>query len=201
MVVGNNVGEVKEHVLASLERQGGSKDDRSLYYCPEYEKVEPVEKDDLHRGFDAESIVSTYSNTENHPGKIVEPKQRRKGRKGGDDPLAPRAGDIRLSAKGLPMCVVHEAAAGEESEDEQYGDGDCVYDEGDEEPENLGKKRPKKETAEEKRARKAAVKAARAEARQRKKQLKTAFKKEEHGQSQRLSSAHGAMQGRTVLPM
>ena len=36
---------------------------------------------------------------------------------------------------------------------------------------------------------------------QRKKQLKRAFKKEEHGQSQRLTSAYGAHKGRTVLKL
>lgn len=142
-------------------------------------------------GFDAETIVSTFTNTENHP-KVL------------DDDQAPV---IRLSRKtGIPIVrrqrkrrdgaggdidTVDEseegaggAGAGSDEEDYEDDDGRGSHASGvRHSPIALpGEARNKKETAEEKRARKAAVKAARREARAAKKSLKSAFKEEERRQ-------------------
>merc|ERR1712093_772001 len=97
--------------------------------------------------WDCETILTTYSNLENHP-KLVGPVQR-----------------IRLDPKtGMPLGTVlpfaKEAAIPEETDDYDY----------DQESVNLGAKRDKKESAAEKKARKDAVKADKAAARQRKKE-------------------------------
>jgi len=97
--------------------------------------------------WDCETILTTYSNLENHP-KLVGPVQR-----------------IRLDPKtGMPLGTVlpfaKEAAIPEETDD---------YD-SDQASVNLGAKRDKKESAAEKKARKDAVKADKAAARQRKKE-------------------------------
>lgn len=113
--------------------------------------------------WDAATILTTYTNTENHPSIIRAP------RKG-------KINKIKLSKKGIPLGVLGDGAgrkAGEEEEDDE---------EEWEEPVNVGKARPKKETREEKAARKRAVKQARREARQAKKAMKMAFKKESNKQ-------------------
>lgn len=149
--------------------------------------------------WDCESIVSTYSNTENHPVMIKRPS---------------KAKTIKLSGKtGIPIgyfptrdkdkqpATVPE---GEEEEEEEGGgegkeDGKKAKkggaaeaeeeeeDEGDEEEEanaNLGAARNKKETKQEKQARKKEVKAARREARGRKKDLKLQYSAELNRQLQ-----------------
>merc|ERR1711998_21809 len=98
--------------------------------------------------WDCETILTTYSNLENHP-RLVGPVQR-----------------IRLGPKsGLPIGTVLPFAKEAIVEDEEY-----------QERANMGIKRDKAETPEEKRARKAAVKAEKAAARQRKKESLTEFK-------------------------
>lgn len=101
--------------------------------------------------WDAQSILSTYSNLENHPSLIKAPRKDKK--------------KIALSKKsGIPLGVLNE-----EEEDEDWDEEDY------EEVENLGKKRNKKEDKAAKKARKAAVKAARKANRARKKGLKTMY--------------------------
>eukprot|EP01102_Stenamoeba_stenopodia_P010437 TRINITY_DN3146_c0_g2_i1.p1 TRINITY_DN3146_c0_g2~~TRINITY_DN3146_c0_g2_i1.p1 ORF type:complete len:549 (-),score=224.79 TRINITY_DN3146_c0_g2_i1:113-1759(-) len=101
---------------------------------------------------DCESVLSTYTNTENHPKLLEEPKASKK---------------IRISAKtGMPIGVLptRKKAVPEPPVEPKK--------------ENLGKARTK-ETLEEKKARKKAIKAERKENRERKKQLKSKFQKEE----------------------
>ena len=153
--------------------------------------------------WDCETIVSTYSNLENHPSVIDEPhggssagrgKGRGPSRKGDGDPSL-----IRLSeTNGLPVDYVRSrrakgrggsmltaanlAAIGEANEgDDDVGEtGACDdsddVDVGEEWRSNI---RRKGETPEEKKARKAAVKAGRRDARAAKKGLKTTFKQEQ----------------------
>lgn len=119
---------------------------------PEYLIEKPKEK------WDCESIISTYSNLENHPTLIrEEPKKKKK--------------TIQLSKKtGIPIGVLPT----KEKEEE---DDDLIS-------ENLGKKRNKNETKEEKRLRKKMIKMENRMKRQLKKETKKAFKKEEVKQQQ-----------------
>ena len=104
--------------------------------------------------WDAETIISTYSNTENHPGSIAtgrrisaRDRKRRAAQEAAKaekeahrvvfgsaleklDPLDPRSGDIVLNNKGLPMLPeANEEAilAAQQEEDEEGSQGD--YDE------------------------------------------------------------------------
>lgn len=108
--------------------------------------------------WDCETILTTYSNLENHP-RLVGPVQR-----------------IRLDPKsGLPIGTVlpfAKEAIVEDTEEAEQDEEDEEY----QERANMGIKRDKAETPEEKRARKAAVKAEKAAARQRKKESLTEFK-------------------------
>lgn len=112
--------------------------------------------------WDCESILTTTTNTENHPTIIKVP---RKGQK-----------QIRLTAKhGLPAdylqkreVAIPEGKEGEEEDEEEE----------EEEPANLGERRDKEESKAEKKARKEAIKAARREARQSKKSLKSQYSHE-----------------------
>lgn len=120
---------------------------------PEYLIEKPKEK------WDCESIISTYSNLENHPTLIrEEPKKKKK--------------TIQLSKKtGIPIGVLPTKEKEEEEDDDLIS-------------ENLGKKRNKNETKEEKRLRKKMIKMENRMKRQLKKETKKAFKKEEVKQQQ-----------------
>jgi len=110
--------------------------------------------------WDCESIISTYSNLENHPAIIVEPKKLKSKK------------IIKLHEKtGIPLGILPSkkdivTLKKEKSEKEE---------EEEEEPVNFGEARSKEETKLDKKARKAAVKALRKQNRQRKKQLKKVF--------------------------
>ncbi|KAK8797137.1 hypothetical protein WA158_004347 [Blastocystis sp. Blastoise] len=116
---------------------------------------EPKENDD----FDAESICSTYSNTENHP-HIIKIKRKPK--------------IIKLSKKtGLPIREKEEEISEDDmKEEEEEEENEVVL------PDVITK-RDKSETKEEKKARKAAAKEAQRIKRQQKKELKNKFKEEE----------------------
>jgi len=114
--------------------------------------------------WDVETIVSTYSNLENHP-KLLDDDLRR----------------IKLSKKtGLALGVLPEKKtkkqlqALEEEEEEEEWDEEGVV--------NLGTKRDKKETPAEKKARKQAIKEEKANRRADKKGLRTEYKQEEDRQ-------------------
>jgi protein LTV1 len=146
--------------------------------------------------WDAESIRSTYSNTENIPAVIRDVNRANLKKK-----------QILLSKKtGIPLGVLpdrrnkNEVASSSSKSDihaidaiDEAGEHNAVDaepgkdddddveedEEEDEEVTNRGERRNKKETAEEKKARKAAVKAAKRLGRQKKKNLKVLFKTEE----------------------
>jgi len=111
--------------------------------------------------WDVESIISTYSNTENHPGLISEPKRTKK--------------IIKISEKtGIPLGVLEKPKNKKNKKEDEEEDAEDD-DEEDQEGSNLGAPREKEETKAEKKARKAATKALRKQNLQRKKQLKKVF--------------------------
>lgn len=154
--------------------------------------------------WDCETIVSTYSNLENHPSLIDEPHgvghgKRRGKRNGGStthEANGVGASLIRLSdSNGLPVDYVQSkrgkarggsnlTAANLAAIGEVDGEGEAGYDDEFSEDESIEDEwrsniRRKGETPEEKKLRKAAVKAGRRDARAAKKGLKTTFKQEE----------------------
>ncbi|KAI8095765.1 Low temperature viability protein-domain-containing protein [Thamnidium elegans] len=138
--------------------------------------------------WDCQSIVSTYSNLENHPALINDkgPSKR-----------------IRIDPKtGMPILVEVERKKRaskknrseeqeEEEEEEEESDG--------EQAENKGAPRTKEETKEEKKARKQAVKEAKKNRREEKKTTKSAFKDEEIRQKRILQQVRQA-RGATHIP-
>jgi len=164
---------------------------------PEYEKVAIEEK------WDVETIVSTYSNLDNHPGLIrsdgYKPRSSASSRGVPAAPLDASTAarpQIKLSRKqGLPVDYLPWKSTSADSkmgaiEEGGSARGDEEMPEGEEEEEELAPlpaaascavvdlQRHKGETAEEKKARKAAVKEARREARVSKKANKVAVKEE-----------------------
>ncbi|KAF9106613.1 hypothetical protein BGX27_009098 [Mortierella sp. AM989] len=135
----------------------------------------------LRDGWDVQTILSTYSNLDNHPGMIKEQNRRR-------IHIDPKTGmpvvTEKLSKKALQRRKeIEEAEAavaasenGNNSGDE--GDSDEEDSGEDEEAENLGVKRNKTETKEEKKARKEAIKAEKRNRRETKKATKAAFANE-----------------------
>jgi protein LTV1 len=142
----------------------------------QYEMVE-VDDNEEQKKWDCETIISTYSNLENHPRLITEPITL-KGLK--------RKKKIELSQKsGIPLGILEKKKkqVEEDSEDEEEDD--------DEEVDDRGKSRNKQESKEEKKLRKAQVKKAKQEKRQQKKALKQAFKEEEKDQSKLMLQQRG----------
>lgn len=160
-----------------IEDQERREAERAARPRAETERVEIVERDE----WDCETIVSTYSNLENHPGLLKAPPSRRKKK-----PVAPPpepipednegpATQIRLAANGFPVDYMPrrekaERGAEGDSDDEGEDDDELVDDEW---RSNITRRG---ETAEEKKARKAAVKEGRRAARAAKKSAKTTFK-------------------------
>jgi len=117
----------------------------------ELELVEVVRN--IEDRWDCESILSTYSNLDNHPGLIVEPSSKPQ--------------KIRLSNKtGMPLGVLPTKPSKKEVAEEE------------ERQENLGKARGE-ETPEQKKERKRQIKEMKKIQRENKKAYKTAFKQEE----------------------
>jgi len=113
--------------------------------------------------WDCESIISTYSNTENHPKLIIEKK-------------------VKLSAKtGIPLGVLEDKNKSKENDDN---------DNEQELSENMGAARPKDETPEEKKERKKFNKMYKKMMREQKKSLKNAFKSEEQRQGKIMAQPH-----------
>ncbi|KAF9933798.1 hypothetical protein FBU30_004396 [Linnemannia zychae] len=132
----------------------------------------------LRDNWDVQTILSTYSNLENHPGMIKEQPRRR-------IHIDPKTGmpvvTEKLSKKALQRQAEAEAAAKAENGDEEGSDNESS---GEEfvEAENLGAKRNKAETKEEKKARKEAIKQEKKLRRETKKATKTAFASEKSRQ-------------------
>jgi len=121
--------------------------------------VEEEEEDD--EKWDCESIVSTYSNLDNHPSLIKEPESSIK--------------KIQLGKSGVPVGAVPKKK-------KEPAPTPAV------EAKNLGEPRKKDESNEEKKLRKQQIKGQRKNNRERKKALKEAFKSEEQSQHKVLSA-------------
>eukprot|EP01086_Lenisia_limosa_P000457 TRINITY_DN10823_c0_g1_i1.p1 TRINITY_DN10823_c0_g1~~TRINITY_DN10823_c0_g1_i1.p1 ORF type:complete len:309 (-),score=101.08 TRINITY_DN10823_c0_g1_i1:76-924(-) len=114
--------------------------------------------------WDCETIITTYTNTENHP-RIIDTRKPRK--------------KIELDKQGVPVGygrTVKEESESESDLDELDDDLIIV---------NKGEKREKKEDKSDKKERKAQLKAEKREARSRKKQTKAMFKEVELEQTKR----------------
>ncbi|KAF9548759.1 hypothetical protein EC957_005693 [Mortierella hygrophila] len=133
--------------------------------------------------WDVQTILSTYSNLDNHPGMIKEQRRRR-------IHIDPKTGmpvvTEKLSKKALQrqaeIAAAEEAAAKAENGGASDDEFDEEDDSEDEEAENLGVKRNKAETKEEKKARKEAIKQEKKSRRETKKATKTAFANEKNRQ-------------------
>lgn len=153
---------------------GGSESSGIEDYMPEYLREKPTS------AWDCESIISTYSNLDNHPTRLSHPKPPRKKDAANPPPRdAPKR--IVLSSKsGLPVGVLDArgpATDGDDSEDEEEPEGQV----------NKGAARSRDETPEERRARKALVKEERMKKRSEKREVKAAFKKEDIGSQRRVA--------------
>ncbi|KAG0246539.1 hypothetical protein BG011_002392 [Mortierella polycephala] len=135
--------------------------------------------------WDVQTILSTYSNLENHPGMIKEQTRRR-------IHIDPKTGmpivTEKLSKKALQRQK-EIAAAAEAAERGSDGEEDDEEEDDDEfEAENLGVKRNKGETKEEKKARKDAIKQEKKDRRETKKMTKAAFASEKSRQEKVMKS-------------
>lgn len=146
----------------------------------EYEMLE-VEDEEEQKRWDCETILTTYSNLENHP-RLISESITLKG-------LAKkRKQQIQLSQKsGLPLNVIPTR----QKQEEQVEDSEDEYTD-EEEDANEGRARPKKETKEEKALRKKLVKQIKQEKRTQKKAMKEAFKNEEREQTKVLTQQQGS---------
>lgn len=191
---GNRLAEV----LEECERERAAEEDKEDEL--DGNATDPVEEDDgvaelekmMERNaylapreqerWDCETIVSTYSNLDNHPTVLREaPLKKKKGKKKAAMDAISEAGSgvrtskIELSRKtGMPLGIFETAKKQKQriEEEEEH-----------EEREDLGRGRQKGESKEEKRARKAAIKLQKTQRRLEKKETKLAFKEEEQRQS------------------
>jgi len=158
----------------------------------EFEEEEVVEEEH----WDCETILSTYSNLENHPTVIGELKKKKK-----------KPQRITLSDKtGIPKGVLNQkggnklstvAEGGEGGEGSEEDEEEDEEEEFDPTSENLGVARNKGESKEEKKLRKEAAKQAKRDRRKQKKELKSEFKEEEKKQKKDTN----AMAKLRVMPM
>ncbi|KAI9207172.1 Low temperature viability protein-domain-containing protein [Polychytrium aggregatum] len=130
-----------------------------------------TEKEEVNDGWDAETILTTYSNVYNRPHLIKDGRVK-----------------IRMK-KGFPVAIHEELqdmslndTAGSEQQPQTAFEQDSEQEDDAEARINKGAKRDKKETAEEKRRRKEQVKAEKQNRRMEKKSTKTAFKEEKQRQ-------------------
>ncbi|KAG0305463.1 hypothetical protein BGZ98_004084 [Dissophora globulifera] len=135
----------------------------------------------LRDSWDVQTILSTYSNLDNHPGMIKEQNRRR-------IHIDPKTGlpivTEKLSKKAIQRrkeIEEAEAAAAASANGDRSDNSDDEFDDEEEdeiEAENAGVKRNKAETKEEKKARKEAIKQEKRNRRETKKATKTAFASE-----------------------
>jgi protein LTV1 len=149
--------ESKIRVAQSTKRY--IEDDEDSLEGAEEQMAELYLKEGPKAQFDCESIISTYSNLENHPVLIS------------DEPT----NRIKLSKKGIPVGVLRKKVAEEEEEEEAP-------------KQNLGVAREKEEDKEAKKQRKQLVKQERRMRREDKKSMKEAYKAEEMKQKQHLAT-------------
>eukprot|EP01080_Neovahlkampfia_damariscottae_P008729 gene8729-677_t len=144
--------EIIEYTLEAIRRQ---KEEEEAREGEEEEDILEPYLREKEEQWDCESIISTYSNTENHPKLLFEEDDKKK---------------IKLSAKsGIPLNVLNSRPIIKKKKAPVVKD--------------LGNSRDKLESLEDKRLRKQQVKQAKREKREVKKATKDAFKKEEVKQS------------------
>ncbi|CDH58466.1 low temperature viability protein [Lichtheimia corymbifera JMRC:FSU:9682] len=131
--------------------------------------------------WDCQTVLSTYSNLENHPAMISDRGPKKK------IVINPKTGMPSLVEK-EPKKPRHQPIQEEQDDNEEEEDED----EEEIEPVNLGVARSKKESKDEKKARKAAVKEAKKNRRETKKSTKEAFKQEETRQRKTLQQQRKA---------
>jgi len=125
-----DVPKSEKHVKNTYEAENPSDSIAKKYAYiddSESEEFEEVVVKDRKSEWDCESIISTYSNLENHPALIIEPENR-----------------IKLNKRGFPKLPKEE----DEEEEEENKESEDI------EKPNLGVPRPKAETQEEKKQRK-----------------------------------------------
>eukprot|EP01116_Phalansterium_solitarium_P003154 TRINITY_DN137_c2_g5_i2.p2 TRINITY_DN137_c2_g5~~TRINITY_DN137_c2_g5_i2.p2 ORF type:complete len:449 (-),score=214.06 TRINITY_DN137_c2_g5_i2:90-1436(-) len=152
------------------------------------EAMDEVElSEDSDDRWDCESILSTYSTSENRPARIAEPaaSSSRSSRRASAAASACPPATIRLSAKsGLPLGVLPSRSIGGPLHPPPQREAVASSSSGS----NSSVGRDRDESSDDKKARKAAVKQQRQQARQRKKQLKSMFDSEQR--AQQLSRKH-----------
>lgn len=137
--------------------------------------------------WDVQSVLSTYSNLENHPSLIKETGSKKRIQ------IDPKTGMPILVEMGKPQKrAARRSRLAEQTQDDDEGSGDESEEEEEEddgpEPVNLGVARSKDETKEDKKARKAALKEQKRSRRTEKKATKEAFKTEENKQLQTMQT-------------
>ncbi|KAI8331525.1 Low temperature viability protein-domain-containing protein [Chlamydoabsidia padenii] len=150
-----------------------TKEPESLWARPEQRKRQT---------WDCQSVISTYSNLENHPQLISDRGPKKK---------------ISIDPKtGMPILLENDCKSqkkkgsrykkADQSDEEALDEDNEEEDDDDYEPVNLGERRIKGETKEQKKERKQAIKEAKKNRREEKKSTKAAFKSEENRQRQTL---------------
>ncbi|KAG0172937.1 hypothetical protein DFQ28_008493 [Apophysomyces sp. BC1034] len=195
---GQKLDTVRNALLATkLSDDEDEKGSVSESLKPKKEKVReaelwerPVQRQ--RQAWDCQSVISTYSNLENHPEMISDRGPKKK---------------ITIDPKtGLPVLVEVERKQRRKDNDGQE-DNESLEEEEEEEEEdedederpNLGVARTKQENKDEKKARKQAVKEAKKNRREEKKSTKKAFKNEESRQSYTVQQKR-ATKGVTHIP-
>ncbi|KAG2176925.1 hypothetical protein INT43_007579 [Umbelopsis isabellina] len=134
--------------------------------------------------WDVQSVLSTYSNLENHPSLIKETGAKKRIQ------IDPKTGMPVLVEMGKPQKrAIRRSRLAEQTQDDDEGSDDESEEENDgPEPVNLGVARSKDESKEDKKARKAALKEQKRSRRTEKKATKEAFKTEENKQLQTMQT-------------
>jgi protein LTV1 len=132
--------------------------------------------------WDVQSVLSTYSNLENHPRLIKETGAKKRIQ------IDPKTGMPVLVEMGKPQKRAGRSRLAEQVQDDEDGSDEESEEEDGPEAVNLGVARSKSESKEEKKARKAALKEQKRSRRTEKKATKEAFKTEENKQLQTMQT-------------
>ncbi|XP_039169114.1 protein LTV1 homolog [Eucalyptus grandis] len=184
---------LKDNDVKSKQLQDSAADliRRCVEYADKYENenddkevVIVEESSDESEVWDCESIVSTYSNLDNHPGKIEAPMGARKKKLASTISVALGAANPLISLKGKEKLPVDYLPRGMKSSAEKVKGGSVSRNE------QPRRKQHGQESKEEKKERKAAVKEERREARRMKKETKELYRCEAQ-QAQKVAATTG----------
>ncbi|XP_054795573.1 uncharacterized protein LOC129301014 [Prosopis cineraria] len=160
-------------------------------YAQRYENEDEEDKDvileessDESEVWDCETIISTYSNLDNHPGKIDAPEVTRKKKLAQAVSAAMGSSSLKISLKGKEKIPVDFLPGGRTPAAEKVKSLNSIK------TEQYKRKEHGQESKEEKKERKAAVKEERREARRLKKEMKGLYKCETH-RGQRVAAVSG----------